>query len=65
MDKVGESKGRYRFTSEFLSQKWLISKEVAKITVKHTTQSGIRKILHPSLSQQFNTNDRALRYNRL
>ena len=33
--------------------------------MQHTTQRGIRTILHPSLPRRFNTNDRALGYNRL
>ena len=65
MAKVGESKGRHGVTSEYLSKKWLISTEAAIITVQHTTERGIRKILHPSLSRQFKINDRELRYNRL
>ena len=65
MAKVGDSNGSHGVTSEFLYQKWFISTEEDRITVQHTKQRGIRKILHPSLSQQFNTNDRALRYNRM
>ena len=65
MAKVGESKGRHGVTSESLSKKWFISPEAARITVQHNTQRWIRTILHPSLSQQFNTNERALRYSRL
>ena len=63
--KVGDSNGSHGVTSEFLYQKWFISTEEDRITVQHTKQRGIRKILHPSLSQRFNTNDRALRYNRM
>ena len=48
--KVGEYKVRHGVTLESLHQKWLISPEAARITVQHTTQRVIRKILHPSLS---------------
>ena len=33
--------------------------------MQHTTQQGIRTIMHPYLSRKCNTNDQALRYNRL
>ena len=65
MNKVGASKGRHGFTLESLSQKWLISLEADSKTAQYTTQLGIRKIVHPSLSQRFKTNDRALRCDRL
>ena len=39
--------------SESLSQKWLISPEVARRTVQHTMQRGKRTILYPSLTRQF------------
>ena len=48
-----------------LSKRWGISLEITKKTLKVTTQSGIRTVLHPSLSRRFWTNDRALRYQRL
>ena len=63
--KVGASKGRHGVTLEYLSQKWLISPEAARITVKHITHRGIRTILHPYLSGKFNTNGLALSHNRL
>ena len=63
--RVVESRGGHFFTLDSLYQKWLISPEAARRTVQHTTQRGIRTILHPSLLQQFKTNDLALRYNRL
>ena len=65
MGKVGASKGRHVVTSESLSQKWLISPELTRITVQHKIQRGIRKILHPSLLRRFKTNYRELMYNRL
>ena len=65
LDRVGASKERHVVTSEYLSQKWLISPEAARKTVHHTTQWGIRKILHPPLSRRFKTKDREMKYNRL
>ena len=35
------------------------------MTLKATTQRGIRTMLHPSLNRRFKTNDRMLRYRRL
>ena len=55
MAKVRVSKRRHGVTSDSLYQKWLISPEASRRTVKHTTQGGIRKILHPSFLQQFKT----------
>ena len=49
--------------SKSLSQKFFLSPEVAKRTLQHTTQRGIRKILHPSSSRQFKINDQVLGYN--
>ena len=51
--RVGVSKGIHGFTLESLSQKWLISPEVARRTVQHTTQRGKRTILYPSLTPRF------------
>ena len=65
VDMVGVSKVRYGIISKSFSHKWLISPESANRTVQNTTQRGIRTILHPSLSRQFKTTDRSLRYNRL
>ena len=53
VDMVRTSKGRHGVTSNSLSQKWLISPESARRTVQHTTQRGIRKILHLYLSCPF------------
>ena len=65
MARFGESKVRHGVTSESLFHKLLISPKAARRTVQHTTQLGIRTILHPSLSRRFKTNDQSLRYNRL
>jgi hypothetical protein len=48
-----------------LTDKWLVSPEVARRTLERTTQRGVRTISHPSLSRRFRTNDRQLRYKRL
>ena len=63
--RVGASKGRNGVTSDSLSHKWLFLLKAARRTVEHTTQRGIRKILHPYLSRQLKTNNQALKYNRL
>ena len=63
--RVGASKGRHGVTSESLSQKWLISLQAARSTVQHTTQQGIRTILHLYLSRLFKKKYRELSYNRL
>ena len=42
-----------------------IGTEIAKKTLKVTSQRGIRTILHPTLDRQFKTNDRMLQYCRL
>jgi hypothetical protein len=43
----------------------MIAPERAKTTVQMTMQRGVRTCLNPTLSQQFLTNDRMLRYMRL
>ena len=48
-----------------LANRWGISLEKAKATVKVTTQRGIRNTLHPTLTRRLKTNDRMLRYRRL
>ena len=65
VDRVGASKGRHGVTSESVSNKLLISPEPERRKVQHTTQRWIRMIIHPSLSHQFKTNKRVMRYNRL
>ena len=47
--KDGVSKIIHGVTSEYLSQKWLISMEVDSRTVQHATQIRIRTIMHPYL----------------
>jgi hypothetical protein len=48
-----------------LSKKWGIGLEAAKRTRLVTTQRGIKRIIHPSLTKRYKTNDRQLRYRRL
>jgi hypothetical protein len=48
-----------------LAKKWGIDIEAAKRTRLVTTQRGIRRIIHPSLTKRYKTNDRQLRYLRL
>ena len=50
--RVVASKGRYDVTLTSLYQKCLISAEASRRSVQHTSQRGIRTILHPSLSYQ-------------
>jgi hypothetical protein len=48
-----------------LAKNWGIGIEVAKRTCLVTTQRGIRRMIHPSLTKRYKTNDRQLRYRRL
>lgn len=48
-----------------LANRWGISLDAAKRTVRQTTQRGIRSVLHPTLSRRFRTNDRQMRYRQL
>jgi hypothetical protein len=47
-----------------LANKWGIGIEATKRTRLVTTQRGIRRIIHPSLTKRYKTNDRQLRYHR-
>ena len=49
VDRVRVSKGRHGVALESFSRKWLISTEAERRLTQHTTQRGIREILHPSL----------------
>jgi hypothetical protein len=44
-----------------LDNNWGIRIESAKRTRLVTTQRGMKMMIHPSLTKQFNTNDRQLR----
>jgi hypothetical protein len=48
-----------------LANHWGIGLEAAKRTRLVTNQRGIRRMIHPSLTKRYNTNDRQLRYRRL
>jgi hypothetical protein len=48
-----------------LAKNWGIGIEAAKRTRQVTTQRGIRRMIHPSLTKRYKTNDRQLRYHRL
>jgi hypothetical protein len=47
-----------------LAKKWGIGIEAAKRTRLVTNQRGIRRMIHPSLTKQYSTNDRQLRHHR-
>jgi hypothetical protein len=48
-----------------LAKNWGIGIEAAKSTRLVTTQRGIRRMIHPSLTKRYKTNDRQLLYHRL
>jgi hypothetical protein len=48
-----------------LAKNWVIGIEAAKRTRLVTTQRGIRRMIHPSLTKRYNTNNRQLIYRRL
>jgi hypothetical protein len=48
-----------------LANNFVIGIEEAKGTRLVTTQRGVKRMIHPSLSVRFRTNDRQLRYRRL
>jgi hypothetical protein len=48
-----------------LAKNWGTGIEAAKRTRLVTTQRGIRRMVHPSLTKRYKTNDRQLRYRRL
>jgi hypothetical protein len=48
-----------------LAKNWGIGIAEAKRTLLVTTQRGIRRMVHPSLTKRYKTNDRHLRYRRL
>jgi hypothetical protein len=51
--------------AETLANNWGIGIEAAKRTRLVTTQRGIARMIHPSLTKRFKTNDRQPRYHRL
>jgi hypothetical protein len=48
-----------------LAKNWVIGIEKAKRTRLMTTQRGIRRMIHPSFTKRYKTNDRQLRYHLL
>ena len=62
---IGAYKVSHGVKLGYLSHKYLISPEKSRKTVQNNSHQGIRTILHPSLSQQYITNNQAIRYNRL
>jgi hypothetical protein len=48
-----------------LVKSWGIGIEASKRTHLVTNQRGIRRMIHPSLTKRYKTNDRQLRYRRL
>jgi hypothetical protein len=48
-----------------LAKNWGIGIEAANRTHLVTTQRGIRRMIHPSMTNRYKTNDRKLRYRRL
>jgi hypothetical protein len=48
-----------------LAKNWGIGIEAAKRTRLVTTQRGIRRMIHPTLTKRYKTNDRQLRHRRL
>jgi hypothetical protein len=57
-DKVG-------IDAATLAKNWGIGIEAAKRTRLVTNQRGIRRMVHPSLTKRYKTNDRQLRYRHL
>jgi hypothetical protein len=45
-----------------LANNWGIGIEATKRTRPVTTERGIRRMIHPSLTKRYTTNDRQLRY---
>jgi hypothetical protein len=60
--KMRDTAGVYAAT---LANKWGIGIKAANMTRLVTTQRGISRIIHPSLTKRYTTNDRQLRYCRL
>jgi hypothetical protein len=51
--------------SEILAKNWGVGIEAAKRTRIMTTKRGIRRMIHPSLTKGYKTNDRQIQYLRL
>ena len=51
--------------AQLLARKWGIGLDAAKRMIRATTLRGIQSVLDPTISRQYPTNDRQLRYRRL
>jgi hypothetical protein len=60
-----EMRDKVRVDAATLAKNWGIGIEAAKRTSLVTTQRGIRRMIHLSMTKRYNTNDRQLRYHRL
>jgi hypothetical protein len=60
-----EMRDKAGFDAATLAKNWVIALEAAKRTRLVTTQRGIRRMIHPSLTKRYKTNDIQLRYRRL
>lgn len=65
LSAVHEHKRSKPIGPEKSAKNWGVSIEDAKMTVRVTTQRGMRTALHPALSRRFRTNDRQLQHRRL
>jgi hypothetical protein len=59
------TRDKARVDAAALAKEWGIGIEAAKRTPLVITQRGIRRMIHPSLTKRYMTNDRQLRYRRL
>jgi hypothetical protein len=57
-----EMRDKAGFDAATLAKNWGIGIEAAKRTRLVTTQRGIRRMIHPSLTKRYKMNDRQLRY---
>jgi hypothetical protein len=57
-----EMRDKAGIDSVTLAKNWGIGIEAVKSTCLVTTQRGIGRMIHPSLTKRYNTNDRQLRY---
>ena len=60
--RVKTSRGWRAIDSETLAKKWMISPEIARWTLLQTTRCGIGTTSESSLSREFSTNNRQMRY---
>jgi hypothetical protein len=60
-----ETRNKAGVDAATLAKNWGIGIEASKRTRLVTTQRGIRRMIHPSLTKQYKKNDRQLRYRRL